>query len=88
LIVSRDPCEPILPEDWAELHRRYPHAARIGVAIALARDPETAAALLRGESVAPELLDRVELARARRRLLVRLDRRAIDLLDIPFGEAA
>ena len=73
---------PITAEQWSELKTRYPHPARIAVAIELARDPEAAAALVRGEPVDPARLDRAAVKRLSARLLVRLDVRAIDLLGI------
>jgi hypothetical protein len=79
--VPTNPYETISSDAWAELRRRYPHPARIGVALALALDRDAAVALLRGEAVAPERLDRVQLRRACVRRLVRLDERAIDLLE-------
>jgi hypothetical protein len=82
-VVPPDPFEPIPKAAWEKLRRRYPHPARIMVALEVARDLETCRALLAGEPVAASRLDPVGFDRASRRRLVRLDFRAIDLLDLP-----
>lgn len=76
-IVPHHPHEPV---DWAALRAAYPHPQRIVVALRLATDLETCRALLNGEPVDPERLDKNELDRARNRRLVRLDFTEIDHL--------
>lgn len=84
-LVPRDPFEPLRAEVWANLERRYPHPARIVVAMALARDPEACQALLRGEPVDPARLDERALLAASARRLVRLDLTELDLLEVATG---
>jgi hypothetical protein len=62
------------------LKYRYPHPARIDTAIRLAKDIQTCEALLHGEPVNPDRVDKAELERAATRRLVRLDFTALDLL--------
>ena len=68
--------------EWDRLQReeRWPHAGRLQVAIALARDLETCRALLCGEPVDPARVDRDALQRAKDQKLVRLDLSKLDLL--------
>lgn len=66
--------------DQARLNAAYPNPARIIVAIRLARNVDTCAALLAGEPVDPANIDTTQLRWAKQRLLVRLDLHAIDLL--------
>ena len=65
-----------------ELRREalWPHPRRIIVAMALAKDLDTCRALMLGEPVRPSALNQDALRAARRRRLVRLDVREIDLL--------
>lgn len=66
--------------DAARLEQAYPHPERILVAIRLAKDIDTCQALLHGEPVDPDRLDKEQLKWAKHRRLVRLDLRAIDQL--------
>jgi hypothetical protein len=80
MIVSRDPCEPICVAQAEELRRRYPDAARLAVAFALANDIDAAADLLSGRAVDHTRLDPDALLRARQHRLVQLIA-PIDLLE-------
>lgn len=82
MIVSRDSSVPVTAEQWGALRERWPHADRVAVALRLAQDVDTCAALLDGDPVDPARLDASGLAWARKRALVRLDTHAIDLLDL------
>jgi hypothetical protein len=62
------------------LEERWPHPARVGVAMRLAKDVRTCAELLEGGPVDPDRIDQKQLKWAKQRLLVRLDMHAIDLL--------
>jgi len=79
VIVPADPCEPVTPAMWQALRVAYPSTHRIDVALMLALDVETFAALYLGEPVDPSRVDPVELERAKARQLVQLHP-AIDLL--------
>ena len=78
--VPEDPWTPVTHEQWAVLRDRYPHPERILVAMRLAKDIHTCEALLHGEPVDPDRLDKEQLKWAKNRQLVRLDLRAIDKL--------
>jgi hypothetical protein len=78
-IAPRDPHEPITDEQWAELRSACPDAGRIDVAFRLALDVATFDALLRGEPVDPDRIDKDGLRWARERRFVQLAR-PIDLL--------
>jgi aryl-alcohol dehydrogenase-like predicted oxidoreductase len=80
VIVPRNPHEPLTPEMLEALRDAWPHPERIVVAMRVAGDVDTCAALLRGDPVNPDRLDQEGLRWARERRLVRLDLRAIDLL--------
>jgi hypothetical protein len=81
MIVPRDPWEPITDEMRAKISALWPRHERLDLAWRLALDVDTCEALLLGDPVHPDRLDQHELERARRRRLVRLDFREIDLLD-------
>jgi len=78
--VPDDPWTPVTDAQWAVLRERWPHPERIVVAMRLAKDIETCEALLHGEPVDPDRLDKKQLKWAKRRKLVRLDLHAIDQL--------
>ncbi len=63
---------PLTPEQWDELHDRWPDGARLSAAFAIARDVAACADLLAGRPVDPARLDQDELANARERRLVQL----------------
>lgn len=65
--------------DTARLEARYQHTTRIIVAIRLARDPDTCAALLAGDPVDPARVHKHELENALKPGLVQLVR-PIDVL--------
>ena len=70
-----------LPADWREqLNALWPDGERLLVAWEIAGDVDTLADLLAGRAVDPARLKPDALERARRRRLVRLDVRAIDLI--------
>jgi hypothetical protein len=79
-IVPTSAHEPISPGSLEELRAAYPHPERLLVALRLARDIHTCRALLRGEPVDPDRVDKHALRHLRERMLVRLDFPAIDLL--------
>ena len=85
MIVDRDSFTPIRSEDWDLLRFRYRSWRRVDLAIRLALDLDTCIALLGGEPVDPVNLDPRELSRASQTRLVRLDLRAIDLLEVRDG---
>lgn len=85
-IASSGPGEDGTVAQRDRLRAAYPNAERVYVALMLARNIDTCAALLRGEPVNPELLDRGQLERMRARKLVRLDFAQLDLLNV--SEAA
>jgi hypothetical protein len=79
--VPRDPWSPISAETWQRLRESWPNGERLTLAWRLARDVDTLGDLLLGLPVDPDRIDRVELARARTRRLVRLDLSPADLLE-------
>ena len=79
--VPDDPWTPVSDEQWTTLRDRYPHPERVLVAMRLAKDIETCQALLHGQPVDPDRLDKQQLKWAKDRQLVRLDFHAIDFLD-------
>jgi hypothetical protein len=66
--------------DYDTLAERWPHPARIGIAMRIAKDAETCRELLEGQPVDPDRIDPKQLRWAKQRMLVRLDLHAIDLL--------
>lgn len=79
-IVPSNPWEPITPFMWERLHARWARPERIVTAMRLAKNLDTCRALLAGEPVSPGRVDQVELRKAERQRLVRLDMSAIDQL--------
>ena len=82
-IHIKNPPRVLADYDDAVRAHRYPHPDRILVAMRLARDVETCKALLHGDPVDPDRLDKEQLGWAKNRGLVRLDLRAIDQLTQP-----
>lgn len=70
--------------DFERRERAWPNAERIAVALQLAADLETARALLRGEPVDPDRVNREALEWAREARWLRMVRP----IDVLVGEAA